>query len=340
MKRFFIFSIMFALLIANCGKKSEIVKLKKGTPAFELAQELATKIAYLNPEENNPLITTSEFSVTSGEVIQSIYDNSGKRTEQLKKMDANRIKAIVLQSARRIAERKLVLKEAEREKFSVAPTMLDSLLNLQYQRAGGEEKFKTMLQESGASFEAVKKDMSDYLLFDRYLDKVIGKNIQISDEEIQKAYDDYRGKEIATVRHILLMTQGKKGPEKQQIRKKMEDILARARSGEDFAELARQYTEDPGSKENGGLYENFTRGTMVKPFEDAAFSVPVGKISDIVETRYGYHILKVIARNNYKTLEEYKPELEERLKSKRKPQAFREYMDNLKKEKQYQENSF
>ena len=66
----------------------------------------------------------------------------------------------------------------------------------------------------------------------------------------------------------------------------MKKILTRAKAGEDFGELAKRFSEDPGSKDKGGLYENFKRGTMVKPFEDAAFTVTIGELSDIIETQF------------------------------------------------------
>ncbi len=118
-------------------------------------------------------------------------------------------------------------------------------------------------------------------------------NTKVTEKEIQKLYNEDK---TASVIHILLMTQGKSDSAKIEIRKKMEVILERAKQGEDFAKLVEEYSEDPGSKNNGGLYKDFGRGDMVKPFEDAAFSVPIGEISDIIETRFGYHILKVIDR--------------------------------------------
>lgn len=340
MKRFLILSILLSLLISACGKKGEIVKLKKGTPAYELAKALSTKLAYLDPDQNNFLITTKEFEITTGEIIQSIYDNSGNRTNQLKDMDENRLKGIIIQTMRRIADQKLVMNKAEKAKFAVPQSVLDSLLNLQYSYAGGEQNFLDMLQKSGVNLEVVKNGIRNSIIIDRYLEQTLSNEIQVTDEEIQKAYNDYIGKEIATVRHILLMTQGKTDAERKQIRNKMEQILARAKKGEDFAELAKEFSEDPGSKEKGGLYENFTKGFMVKPFEDAAFSVPIGEISDIVETQYGYHILKIIARNNFKSLEEYQPDLVEQIKNKKKPQAFRSFVDNLKENYGYTEMKF
>jgi len=316
MKRILIPFILLSLIISFCGKKSEIVKLEKDTPAYQLAKDLSQNVPFLDPDSNKVLVKSKEFVITTGELIKSIYDNSGNKTDQLKQMPVNQLKGIVAQTVQRMGERKLVLSEAKKAKFTVPESVMDSLLNLQYTRAGGEEKLIEMLQESGATIEVVKKDIRDFIVFDRFLNEMITSQIQVSDEQIQTAYDEYTGKENATVRHILLMTRGKSDSAKEEIRKKMEGILDRAKAGEDFAELASEYTEDPGSKANGGLYEEFPKGQMVKPFEEASFTIPVGEISDIVETQYGYHILKVIARNTYKTLEEFKPGIEKQLKTK------------------------
>jgi parvulin-like peptidyl-prolyl isomerase len=328
MRRLFILLFLLTVVFSGCGNKNETIKLKKDSPAYQLAKELSAKLQYLDPDKNNPVATTKEFTLTTGEVIGSIYDNSGNRTNQLKTMDPNRLKGIILQTAQRMAEHKLVLNEAKNAKFMVPQPVLDSLLNLQYSRAGGEDKFVEMIQKSGANIEAVKKDIRNFITFDRYLEETLAEQIDVSEEE------------VASVRHILLMTQGKNEAEKGEIRKKMEGILAQAKQGKDFAELAKQYTEDPGSKENGGLYENFPKGQMVKPFEDAAFSVPVGEISDIVETRYGFHILKIVTRDKFKSLDQPDPDLEKQLKSKIKGQAYQDYLTKLKEAYEYKEVTF
>ena len=135
----------------------------------------------------------------------------------------------------------------------------------------------------------------------------------------------------ATVRHILLLAQEKTEEEKQEIHKKMGEILSRAKGGEDFAELAKTYSEDTGSKENGGLYENFGRGQMVPPFEDASFSVPIGEISDIVETTYGYHIIKVIERKKEtRPVEEVRAEIETQIRQKQQNDVYQELLDQMK----------
>ena len=105
---------------------------------------------------------------------------------------------------------------------------------------------------------------------------------------------------------------------KEEVRKKAEGILAEVKGGKDFGKLAQQYSEDPGSKDRGGLYENFERGQMVKPFEDASFNLPIGSISDLVETQYGYHIIKVISRQKGdESLDQVRPKLLEEMKRQR-----------------------
>lgn len=328
MRKMFMLSMLLVFFITACGKNDGIVKLKKDTPAYQLAKALSEKLAYLDPNENNPLATSKGFTISTGEVIQLLLDNSGNRTEQLKKMDPNQLKEVILKTTKRIGEQKLVLNEAKKAKFEVPPSVLDSLINLQYNQAGGEAQFWEMIQKSGANKESVKKDMRNFFIYDRYLDATLGDQIDISNEE------------VASVRHILLLTQGKSEAEKKVIRQRMEVILTRARSGEDFASLVKEYSEDPGSKDNGGLYENFPHGQMVKPFEDAAFTIPIGELSDIVETQYGYHILKIVDRKTIKAINPPDLELEKQLKSRKKPQVYQDYMKKLKAEQQYQEISF
>jgi peptidyl-prolyl cis-trans isomerase C len=118
----------------------------------------------------------------------------------------------------------------------------------------------------------------------------------------------------------------------------MEGILARARKGEDFGKLAKQFTDDPGSKERGGLYEDFERGAMVPAFDSLAFSLPLGGLSDVFETPYGYHIMKVIRRGGEsKPLAAVKERLSLEIKNKKQRAAYTQLIDTLKLKYQYKE---
>jgi len=117
-----------------------------------------------------------------------------------------------------------------------------------------------------------------------------------TDKELQDYFDqhqeDYRLKETVGAQHILFKTEGKKPEEVEAIRTKALSVLERAKKGEDFAALAKMYSEDSSAAQGGNLGE-FPRGQMVPEFEKAAFSLGVGAISDLVQTQYGFHIIKV-----------------------------------------------
>ncbi|MGB7471260.1 MAG: peptidylprolyl isomerase, partial [Candidatus Acidiferrum sp.] len=101
--------------------------------------------------------------------------------------------------------------------------------------------------------------------------------------------------------HILLMTVGKTDAEVEEIHKKAEDILKQARSGANFEDLAKKYSEDPGTKDKGGDLGWIVKGQTVPEFEKVAFSLPKGSISDVVKTQYGFHIIKIIDKETAHT---------------------------------------
>ena len=106
--------------------------------------------------------------------------------------------------------------------------------------------------------------------------------------------EEFKTPEMVRARHILIrVSPSSTDQEKKKAREKAEEILAKIKKGEDFEKLATQFSEDPGSKQRGGDLGFFPRGRMVKSFEDAAFSLKPGEVSGIVETQFGFHIIKL-----------------------------------------------
>lgn len=123
--------------------------------------------------------------------------------------------------------------------------------------------------------------------------------MQTTDEEAKKFYDEnaskFQGSEQRHASHILIGASANASPEaKAEAKKKAEQVLAEVKKNPaKFAELAKKYSQDPGSAEKGGDLGTFGRGSMVKPFEDAAFSMKLGEVSGLVQSDFGYHIIKL-----------------------------------------------
>jgi len=133
----------------------------------------------------------------------------------------------------------------------------------------------------------------------------IRQNVQISDQMLEVQYkaniQQYQVPSRVHVEHILFMTVSKTDAEVAEIKKRAEDVLSQVKKGGKFDELAKKYSEDPGSKDKGGDLSWIVQGQTVPEFEKTAFSLSVGQVSDLVKTQYGFHIIKVLEKENAHT---------------------------------------
>jgi peptidyl-prolyl cis-trans isomerase D len=139
----------------------------------------------------------------------------------------------------------------------------------------------------------------------------------VTDAQVEAEYNrrlpDYTVQEQVKASHILLRTEGKK---EEEVRARAEDVLKQARAGGDFAQLAKKYSDDESNRDQGGDLDYFTRGKMVPEFEDAAFKLESGQISDLVKTPFGFHIIKIVDKKagSVKPLTEVRQQLLDQLK--------------------------
>lgn len=210
-------------------------------------------------------------------------------------------------------------------------------------RFPSEEQFRQQLKLNGLTPEEFQKRLEEQSVCEEVLNREVRGKVQVSDEQLKKFYDEnpaeFEQPEMVRASHILLSTLDKDTqqplpPEKKKEKEtEIKKLKARAENGEDFAALARQYSEDPGSKETGGEY-TFPRGRMVKPFETAAFSLKTNQISDVVETQFGYHIIKLTEKMPAKKVElaTAKTNLTAFLVQKEVEKSLPAYFDRLKQE--------
>lgn len=208
-------------------------------------------------------------------------------------------------------------------------------------QAGTEDAFSARLTSLGMTEDELKSKMSEEIIAETVLKREL--KVDVSDEAVKKFYDENPGKfekpEMVRAAHVLIGTKDQTtgtdlSDEQKTAKKKIaEDILKRAKAGEDFAKLAKEYSDDPGSKDKGGEY-TFPRGQMMPAFEAAAFSLNTNQVSDIVETPYGYHIIKLYEKIPAKKIEldEVKDDIKEYLGNQQVQKQLPEYMAKLEKD--------
>ena len=169
------------------------------------------------------------------------------------------------------------------------------------------EEFQRALDTQGMTAEGLARMLSLEGGMQKLVQAEILASIKISDQEKQQFYrentDKMKSPEQLRLSHILIKTAQSDAPAtREAAKKKTEDLKARLDAGEDFATLASQNSDDPGSKENGGELPWVSRGDTVPAFEQAAFALAPGETSNIVETPFGYHIIKVSERKSSQSL--------------------------------------
>lgn len=182
-------------------------------------------------------------------------------------------------------------------------------------------QFEQVLAAQGMDEEKLREMLRRDLGIGKLVDSELAAEIEVTAEEKQAFYEENseQMKESEQVRlsHILVGADQNATPEeREQARKKTEGIRARVMAGEDFAALARENSDDPGSKANGGELPWISRGDTVPPFEAAAFALSPGEVSAVVETQYGYHVIKLAERKEggIVPFEQAEPRIEEFLR--------------------------
>ncbi|MFC9600786.1 peptidylprolyl isomerase [Peribacillus butanolivorans] len=218
---------------------------------------------------------------------------------------------------------KLVALEAEKEGIKIKDEEIQKEIDTLVESYGDEKAFKEQLEASGSSMDALKKDIVVYL----QTKKLIEPRITVTDDEISTYFEDnkdtFAQAEQVEASHILV--------DDEKTAKKVAKEIA---EGGDFAKLAAEYSTDTQTAENGGSLGYFGKGDMVKEFEDVAFDLDIGKVSNPVKTDYGYHIIKVTGKKEAKkaNLEDSKKEIKETLLSERLQEEYSVWLAEVKKD--------
>ncbi|MFC2172689.1 peptidylprolyl isomerase [Acidobacteriota bacterium] len=239
------------------------------------------------------------------------------------------------QAIENLIHQQLLLQEADREKYTPGKEAIDAQIAEIVKTYPTPEAFQEQLSTAGVTDEQLRGEIVENLKIKYLLDQQMATVKEVSDQDVSQYYkdhpDQFKMDESVQASHILL-TVTPDATEEAKAEKRMQAAALKGKleKGADFAELAKENSDCP-SKAQGGSLGLFTRGQMVKPFEDAAFALEVGDTSDIVETRFGFHIIKVTDKNEAGTieLEEVKDKVASLLKRQNEQKAIEAYLNKL-----------
>ncbi len=255
---------------------------------------------------------------------------------QLSKEQMAELKNKVLEN---LIDREILYQESQKSGIKVDKNKIDEELSGIKKRFPSVDEYKNALSTMKISEDDIKKQIKKKLAINELIDIKIGQKIVVTDKETKTYYDDntdlFKQPEQVGASHILIKVEaGADQQKKAQAMQKIKEIQKKLKDGQDFAVLAKKYSEDKGSGANGGDLGYFTRGQMVKPFEDAAFAMKPNEVSDIVETQFGYHLIKVYGKKPGKVMAygEVKDLLTERMRQEKTQEEVVKYIAEIKKD--------
>jgi peptidyl-prolyl cis-trans isomerase SurA len=237
-----------------------------------------------------------------------------------------------------IVEEKLQLQEGKKRGLAVDDSAVEAAVaDIEKKNGLQEGQLSEMLKSEGRSVESYKNHIRDQILLSKVVRFELGSRVSISERKIAKYYHnnqkDFWDPGKARVRHILILTEKELSVDKKKEKYlQAKEILGEVKRGKDFADAAKEYSEDISASEGGdvGFVE---KGKMVPEFEKAVYSLKEGAVSDIVETEFGYHIIKVeeVLAGRTLPLKDVKNKIEFILSNKKQKTAYDEWMSELRK---------
>jgi peptidyl-prolyl cis-trans isomerase C len=272
-------------------------------------------------EVNGVVISQEQFD----KELEIHLERVSRQGRQLSDDQLTTLKKDVLEG---LIEREILFQESQKTGIKIQDQAVDEQLAAIKKRFPSEAEYNNALSKMNLSEAEVKTQVARGLAIRELIDQQITSKIEITDEESKAFYDGnlqlFKQPEQVKASHILIKVDAAAtDAQKAEARKKIDAVQQKLKDGGDFAELAKEYSEGP-SNSRGGDLGYFKRGQMVKPFDD----------SDIVETRFGYHIIKVYDKKPEQTLAyaDVKDQLNQQLKQEKVEKEATKYIDQLKKD--------
>ncbi|MBF0275355.1 MAG: peptidylprolyl isomerase [Nitrospinae bacterium] len=325
MKKLCLAITLFALtlnpLMGQCAEEKKEVKL----PSLkEITSELKPVVAKVGKVE----IKKDEVA----KILTEIYPQLSKAVDAGKNID---VKLILKKIVDNMVMDKIMFQEVTEKKIEVSEKELKESVEMIYKRFQGEENFKKFLVQQKLSQEKFESKLKADLQINKLLSTEVYKNVEVSDKEAQEFYDKnpkmFKATGQIKASHILIKYKKSEGEDKRKVAlKKIKEIQKQIKNGADFTQLAKEKSEGPSAVKGGDL-GFFGKGQMVPAFEKAAFALKKNGVSDIVETPFGFHLIKLYEKKPAEviSLSKVKTQLKERLKATKIEVEVKKYYEEL-----------
>ena len=295
--------LLAALVLAGCGGD-------EGVPA--------DAVAVVDGEE----IARSDYEALIAQAKRS-YQNQKR---EFPAAGSQEFQTLRNQAVQFLVQREQFEQEAAELDVEVTEKQVNArLAQIQKQYFGGDKaKYEKQLKEQGLTERQVRNDIRAQLISEKIFAKVTGE-VKVTDAQVEGYYEknksQYSQPQSREVRHILVKTKAR-----------ADDLYAQLRAGADFAALAKRFSQDTGSKANGGKL-TISKGQTVAPFDKAAFALKLNEVSEPVKTEFGFHIIEPLSATKaakVTPLQEVKASISQQLQQTKKNEAMTKWVDELK----------
>jgi peptidyl-prolyl cis-trans isomerase C len=299
--------VLLALVVVACQKTPATPPAAASTPAGAVpaAKDGAAQVPGAPPAVKPVPAQLPEIvaRVNGKDIPRSEFENAVRNVEsQNGPVPPNRRDEFYRALLDDLIGYRLLEQECSAQKMAIADTDVEARIKQIRQQFPDEATFQKALADRQTTLDRLRSETRNQLMVDRFIEAQVNAKISVPPQQVTDFYnqnpDKFVQPETMRARHILVRLPDKPDDAaKKKARIEAEAILKQLKAGADFAKLAKEKSQDPGSAQNGGELPAFPKGQMIPAFEQAAFALKPGQMSGVVETQFGFHIIKVLERH-------------------------------------------
>jgi len=305
-------------------------------PSAARAQAKSVVVEEIIARVNNDVITMSDYQKADEQLREEVaHDCQGcpqdKLMAEFKEQQKDLLRGLIDQS--------LMVQRAKDMGISVESDVIKRLDDVRKQnQLASMEDLEKAVEGSGLAWEDYKTTIRNGLLTQEVVRREVGSHINIPGDEVKKYYDahpqEFTRPEQVEISEIFLSTEGKSPEEIESVQKKAEDLRNRVMKGDDFNEIAKRYSEGSTAKDQGGSLGTFKQSELAPQLEEVVFKMDKGQITDVIQTKTGFEILKVEAhfKAGLQPMDKVENEIMNRLYMQKMQPQMRDYLGQLREE--------